>query len=194
LARQDLANETGKGYTHLSDSFKNSIKLDLKFWDGKLTDQNETETFVDLTYERRPVSWLGFQGTLGVGSGSFKNTSDGSDLQNGTANTTKHTNGGMSLFDANVAAVLYTGFHGTYLKIEAGEVSGSHKTMDVTYNNLGTGTVKTSTEKIQQGYTGAQIGFDTRDSRSHWGLYGEVGVRKAQSIGVVGTIGVNFGF
>lgn len=195
LAHQDLANETGKDVIYLNDSFKNSLKTDLKYWSGSLTKDQDTEIFFDFTYEHRPTTWLGLQGTLGIGSGQFKNTSTDTQMETGTSNTSKHADGDMSLIDMNVAVLGYTGFHGIYVKAEVGQVTGTSKSYDATYNNLGTASVvKTTNTNIQQAYTGAEVGFDSRDSRSHWGVFGEVGVRNASQIGVVGSVGVNFGF
>ena len=46
MVKQDLNNETGEGKTlYTSDSFQNSIKFDLKFWDTKLTNDSDSATF-----------------------------------------------------------------------------------------------------------------------------------------------------
>lgn len=195
MVKQDLNQETGEGKPlYISDSFDNSVKVDLKFWDGKLTQDNETESFLNFSYERRPKTWLGLQAGFGFGQGSFKNESDDISMQRGKANTSERGSGEMNLIDLNVAALGYTGFKGTYVKVEAGSVSGSRKVYNANYNSLGTATVKTSTEQINKTYTGASLGFDTRDSRSHFGMFAEVGFRNATSVGIVGSVGLNIGF
>ena len=115
-------------------------------------------------------------------------------MKTGKPNTTRTGSSEMGLVDLNISANLYTGIKGTYLKVEAGMVQGSRKISNVSYNNLGTGTVRSTTEKIQSSYTGASLGFDSRDSRDRLGVFAEVGFRNATSVGIVGTVGLNIGF
>lgn len=179
------------GYTYLHETKKNSLKLDLKIWDGRLTNQNDTEAFLDFTYERRFKRWFGLQGFIGTGSGNFKNQSDETAMETGPSNGTVHSNKQMGLVDVGGAMLIYTNWHGMYGKVEGGMVSGSHTSFDATYNKFGVGTVTSSTEQVRKSYIGESVGWDTQNSNGGMGMFGEVGFRNG---GFVGLIGVNFGF
>lgn len=185
------------GYRYLHQLFQNSLKISVKFWDAKLSSENENDTLIDFSYERRPFSWLGMQIYLGVGSGNIKDQKKEEDTQWGTPNTTKHFNGDMGFTDVGFAALIYPGWRGMYFKIDSGYISGSRKFYDATYNNLGSGVVRAGKEDVSSSYLGAHLGFDTRDDKKGWGVFFELGGRKLTdrgNLGFVGGVGINYGF
>ena len=185
------------GYRYLHQTYKNSLKISYKIWIAKLTSENEVDSIIDFSYERRPISWLGVQVYVGIGNGSLKNQKKEEDIQWGPPSTTLHYNGEMGFLDLGLGMSLYTGWRGTYLKVDGGQISGSRTYFDVVYNNLGGGVVKKTTEDIRKSYFGAHLGFDTRDDRKGWGVYFELGARKVSdqsNPGFIGSLGCNYGF
>lgn len=202
LKLQDLNSpgsiESG-GYTYLHQAFKNSIKVSFAYWASQITSSTESDIMWLAAYEKRPFSWLGVQVYGGFVRGHVSNQKDSvTDVPTqGVGNTTQVFNGTPVYGDIGLAALVYPGWRGTYLKMELGKVIGHQDTYTVVFNGAGTGSPETKTNNISSNYWGTQLGFDSRDDREGWGAYFELGGRKLgdkSNPGFVGSFGVNYGF
>lgn len=188
--------ETG-GYKYLHQIYKNSVKVSFYYWDSKLTSASEKDIMWIAAYEKRPFSWLGLQIYGGFGSGHLDNqkAADSEVPTMGTSNTTQSYNGTVSFADIGGAILIYSGWHGTYLKAETGFIRGNKESYLITYNGAGVGTPVKSAETFSNSYIGLNLGFDTRDDQKGWGAFFELGARKSNdNLGFIGGVGLNYGF
>lgn len=202
LKLQDLNSketiESGE-YRYLHQVYKSSVKVSFHYWDAKLTSNSEADIMWLAAYEKRPYSWMGFQLYGGFGRGHLDNqkTSESDVPTMGSPNTTAHFNGTVAYADLGVAALAYLGWRGTYLKGDLGIISGRKESYDVAYNGAGVGSPQKNSDTFSKNYFGLHLGFDTRDDRKGWGVFFELGARKANdqnNPGFIGGIGVNYGF
>lgn len=186
-------------YRYLHQIYKNSIKVSFHYWASKITDNSENDIMWIAAYERRPFGWMGLQIYGGFGRGTLQNqkSTDDDVPTQGTPSTTQTYNGTLAYADMGLAALIYSGWRGTYLKGELGLVSGRKESYNVTYNGSGVGTPKKTSDNFSKNYMGLQLGFDTRDDKKGWGVFFEVGARKLNdqnNTGFIGGIGLNYGF
>lgn len=202
LKLQDLNSkdtvESG-GYRYLHQAFQNSIKVSFHYWASQLTSDSESDIMWIAAYEKRPWSWLGVQIYGGFGNGRLENQkrSDADVPPQGSRNSTQNFNGTVAYVDVGVAALVYSGWHGTYLKFDLGRVGGRKESYVVNYNNSGVGSPQKSESNFSANYYGAELGFDTRDDRRGWGVFFELGARRVvnhANPGFIGGLGVNYGF
>lgn len=202
LKLQDLNSkdtiESG-GYKYLHQVYKNSIKVSFYYWASKLTLNSENDIMWIAAYEKRPYSWMGLQVYGGFGRGHSDNQKNGDEdvpIQ-GAANSTQYFNGTVAYVDIGVAALVYLGWRGTYLKGDLGQVNGNVESYFVTYNGSGVGGTQKNSSKFSSNYFGAHLGFDTRDDRKGWGVFFELGSRKVNTqsnVGFIGGLGLNYGY
>lgn len=202
LKLQDLNSkdtiESG-GYKYLHQNYKNSFKFSLHYWASKLTSQSENDIMWIAAYERRPISYLGFQVYGGFGRGQLSNqkNSDSDVPTQGTPNSTQNFNGTVAYADIGIAILVYSGWRGTYLRADLGQVNGNKESYDVAYNGSGVGSPQKSSAKFSSHYYGTYLGFDTRDDRKGWGIFFELGARKVDTqrqSGFISGMGLNYGF
>lgn len=198
LQQLSNADEPGYKYTHLL--YKNSFKTAVKFWDTRFTSSNEINLILDIAYEFRPIHWLGIQVNYGLGAdfGSGQVQSAGDVPQTASPNSHEQYDGKMRFNEIGLAALLYTGIHGTYLKGEVGQANATRGVYDVTYGPLGTG-MSTSQSNVTHAktFSGLGLGFDSRNEYKGLGFFFELGARKSNDdgkLGTVGSAGLNFGF
>ncbi len=186
-------------YRYLHQAYRNSVKVAFHYWVSKLTSDSESDIMWLAAYERRPLPWLGIQVYGGFGRGHLENQQNtDSDVPTlGPRNTTQSFNGSVVYADVGLAALIYSGWRGTYLKADVGQVNGKKETYLVAYNGSGVGSPVKTTNAFSSNYVGAHLGFDTRDDKKGWGVFFEVGARKlsgASTPGFMGSVGVNYGF
>ncbi|MBN8538355.1 MAG: hypothetical protein J0M15_14980 [Deltaproteobacteria bacterium] len=202
LKLQDLnSSETIKsgGFRYLHQVYRNSFKFSFHFWDSKFTANSENDIMWIAAYEKRPFSWFGVQFYGGFGRGRLSNqkNSDEDVPTMGTSNSTQNFNGPVMYSDIGAALVIYSGWRGTYFKLDFGFVNGRKEYFDVTYNNSGVGVPTKTTNTFSSNYYGGHLGFDTRDDKKGWGIFFELGARKHRdqnSPGFMGGLGINYGF
>jgi hypothetical protein len=201
LKLEDLASKdtvAAGEYTYFHQTYRSSVKVSLKYWNGNLSSEKESDLVIDLAYEKRPASWLGIQPHIGLGIGLLKNTaSNQSEVQFDTSRNPKSVNQSMNFADLGIAGLIYPGWKSVYLKGEAGFIKGSRRYFSVSYPPASVGVITPTSESISKGYIGVSVGFDTRSEKSHAGVYFEVGTRKVSddnTLRVVGSLGLNAGF
>ncbi len=187
------------GYKYLHQIYKNSLKVSFYYWDSKLTTSSQKDIMWNVAYEKRPYSWLGLQFYGGFGRGHLddQKSVDEDVPVMGPSNTSQIYNGPVSYLDIGVAALLYSGWSGTYLKADYGYVSGRKELYSVSYNGAGVGSPVKSTDSFSKQYSGLHVGFDTRDDQKGWGVFFELGARKLSdqvNSGFISGIGVNYGY
>jgi hypothetical protein len=187
-------------YRYVHQLYKKSLKFSVQLWNSKLVSDEETDLTWKVSYERRPFSWLGAQVYGGFASGYLRNQKhQDSDIPEfGPRNTTEHYNGPESFIDLGVALLFYSGWKGVYGTVELGRVSGQKESYDVTYSSgVGKSSFTKGSEKFSSSYLGLHLGFDSCHDRKDWGVFFEIGGRKGldrPQAGVIGTVGVNYGF
>jgi hypothetical protein len=187
------------GYRYLHQAYKNSIKVSFFYWASKLTSDAENDILWMAAYERRPFSWLGIQVHGGFGRGYLNNqkNSDEEVPTQGTAGSVQSFNGTVAYTDLGVAALVYSGWRGTYLKVDAGQINGRKESYLVNYNGSGVGVPRKTINGFSANYLGATLGFDTRDDKKGLGIFFELGARNLSDqsrVGFIGGLGLNYGF
>ncbi len=202
LKLQDLNSketiESG-GYRYLHQTYKNSLKVSFYYWDSMLTDQSQKDIMWIVAYEKRPYRWLGLQLYGGFGSGHLDNqkNTDKDVPTMGASNSTQVYNGSLSYIDIGGAALMYSGWRGTYLKVDTGYLRGNKGSYLVSYNGAGVGSPVKNVDTFSKSYFGLTLGFDTRDDQKGWGAFFEFGARKVNdqdNLGFIGGIGFNYGY
>ncbi|MBL7688065.1 MAG: hypothetical protein JNJ49_08510 [Bdellovibrionaceae bacterium] len=186
-------------YRYLHQAYRNSVKISFHYWASRLNSDSENDIMWLASYERRPLDWLGLQVYGGFGRGHLENqqNSDGDVPTLGARNTTQSFNGSVVYVDMGMAALVYSGWRGTYLKADLGQVNGQKDSYSVAYNGSGVGSPVKTTIGFSTTYAGAHFGFDTRDDKKGWGVFCEVGARKLNVVptpGFMGSLGINYGF
>lgn len=196
---EEEADPNSSGYVYTHQLFKNSFKLSTSYWSTNFFKTNETNALLTLGYEYRPVKWFGFGVSYGFGTdlGSTDVKSENDTAKTGTPNTTSSQNGTTQIHDLSISGNLYV-HKSWYLKGEAGYAHATQNVYSNTYGPLGTSTVNSSYQNsIDKHYVGGSIGYDSRNHEKGVGFFGEVGARETLGdgrVGMIGTIGFNFGF
>lgn len=202
LKLQDLNSketiESG-GYKYLHQVYKNSIKVSFHYWDSRLTSNSEKDIMWLAAYEKRPYSWLGLQLYGGFGRGRLNNQKASEDEvpKQGASNTSQTFDGTVTYIDMGLAALIYSGWRGTYLKADMGLIKGNKESYFISYNGSGVGSPHKTSESFSANYFSALLGFDTRDDKKGWGIFFELGARQVRGQsgpGLIGGLGVNYGF
>jgi hypothetical protein len=196
---EEEAQPDKSGYIYTHQLFKNSIKVSTTYWNTNFFKTSETNALLTLGYEYRPVTWFGFGVSYGFGTdlGSTDVKSQNDTTKTGTPNTQSNQPGMSQIHDLSVSGNLYAR-KGLYFK---GEVGYAHATQNVysnTYGPLGTSTQSSSYQNsADKYYVGSSVGYDSRNHEKGMGFFGEIGARESVGdgkLGMVGTVGFNFGF